>query len=970
MASKNYQPVERYAHSTVKVGDYLYMWGGLPFGDLDNDLDKSLTLSMDLYHLPTGSWEGRPTNGNPPLRASGCSSAAIGNNIYFFGGDRKRVYRNSLHCFNVDSFKWRELSPSSSDHGPMNKGYCGMTSAHFDGEDYLVIIGGQGYSSINTPKQPDAQYSAGGRCKEIHYYRISSDQWISPVVTGDRPPPIYDFTLTPVTNNTAVMFGGSTDNGVSNKLYMINFTKTSVNMLEVPNPEGLVQWPKERSAHSSVLITTSSGPHLLVVGGSDAHDVWLLDINKRKWKELINLPVNVTKRYWHSLSVWSVTPTTNWIIEFGGRLSYADTAVIELRYTSDNDWCTSVIPLDQYQYLLRRRILSDWENLGTGKQLQIFQDHLELHKKEEIYEEQLQREIKEKEQIQQDRDKEQQQLLKEKATLIQQLDDATTLLEQAEKDKSTLELECYKKLKIKDAEILEEKTPVEEKKQIITDYEKLKLKVADMEEKEEHYLKEKQIIIDSNQNLILEKDKVIAKLTSKVEEQLQNEKQIITDLRANVCDNELYTTKLMKEKSQLQERVTSLKEQSIKKTSSIGLQFNYLIPSMDSLDSSVIIAGQKLFILQGDRSHSLQWEKYGFRLECPQGAVSKDTEVAVTALAGGNFKVPKGTVLVSAVYAISVSKGLLKPLVIELQHCVDLRNTSQTGCLKFVRAPLKSPNAYQFTASCDTLYSGMMYYDKKEVGHWKAMYSVVRDLEVLKRHLESKQASSIEYDDVVDSFKFIQPNGTLELTLNTERQVGWTVNPIRSPMKLYQSRVDQFPLTPSYATCSISVYAKPCIAKNPLHCPIELTGIDPSMTIYIDRCPPPSPSSMIDSTSSSSSTASISQTRRETEEGTFRSDIAHRVMTECTSLVKDCGIDIHFLVDKLLEHKIVNAREKRRIVAQESDDEKMDELLHIILSSICLDGEVFGIFLDILREEDTRRTIKLADQLIQKYNNS
>ena len=75
--------------------------------------------------------------------------------------------------------------------------------------------------------------------------------------------------------------------------------------------------------------------------------------------------------------------------------------------------------------------------------------------------------------------------------------------------------------------------------------------------------------------------------------------------------------------------------------------------------------------------------------------MSKDTEVAVTALAGGNFKVPRGTVLVSAVYAISVSKALLKPLVIELQHCVDLRNTNQTGCLKFVRAPLKSP--YQFS---------------------------------------------------------------------------------------------------------------------------------------------------------------------------------------------------------------------------------------------------------------------------------
>ena len=150
------------------------MWGGfLSEVNADSDLDKSMTSSMDLYHLPTGSWEGRPTNGNPPLRASGCSSAAIGNNIYFFGGNRASSCRNSLHCFNVDAFNWRELSPSSSNRGPMMKGFSGMVSAHFDGEDYLIIIGGTGSSS--TPKQPDAQYS-GGRCNEIHYYRVSSGQ--------------------------------------------------------------------------------------------------------------------------------------------------------------------------------------------------------------------------------------------------------------------------------------------------------------------------------------------------------------------------------------------------------------------------------------------------------------------------------------------------------------------------------------------------------------------------------------------------------------------------------------------------------------------------------------------------------------------------------------------------------------------------------------------------------------------------
>ena len=44
----------------------------------------------------------------------------------------------------------------------------------------------------------------------------------------------------------------------------------------------------------------------------------------------VNIPVTVTWRWYHSLSVWSVTPTTNWIIVFGGGGGYTDTQVIEL----------------------------------------------------------------------------------------------------------------------------------------------------------------------------------------------------------------------------------------------------------------------------------------------------------------------------------------------------------------------------------------------------------------------------------------------------------------------------------------------------------------------------------------------------------------------------------------------------------------------------------------------------------------
>ena len=40
--------------------------------------------------------------------------------------------------------------------------------------------------------------------------------------------------------------------------------------------------------------------------------------------------------------------------------------------------------------------------------------------------------------------------------------------------------------------------------------------------------------------------------------------------------------------------------------------------------------------------------------------------------------------------------------------------------------------------------------------------------------------------------------------------------------------------------CSMSVYAKPGVATEPIRHPITLLGIEPETTIYISR-PPPSP---------------------------------------------------------------------------------------------------------------------------------
>ena len=101
----------------------------------------------------------------------------------------------------------------------------------------------------------------------------------------------------------------------------------------------------------------------------------------------------------------------------------------------------------------------------------------------------------------------------------------------------------------------------------------------------------------------------------------------------------------------------------------------------------------------------------------------------------------------------------------------------------------------------DILYTGRMYHERKEVAHWITIYSVVRDLEVLKQVGDNNfnnyyyfflcvqyfdtQHPNAEPGNVVDFFNFVQPNGVLQLHLQTPQQLGWSVNPEREPMKVF-----------------------------------------------------------------------------------------------------------------------------------------------------------------------------------------
>ena len=123
---------------------------------------------------------------------------------------------------------------------------------------------------------------------------------------------------------------------------------------------------------------------------------------------------------------------------------------------------------------------------------------------------------------------------------------------------------------------------------------------------------------------------------------------------------------------------------------------------IDNLDClcDVHIAGKKLFLIHGDVPHLLNWEEFGLRIGVLKRTLpsSETAEVAVVALVGGQFVFPKNTHVVSAIYAIAVSKPLLQPLRLDLQHCVNLVQPSQTRHLKFVIAPVNTPSLpYKFS---------------------------------------------------------------------------------------------------------------------------------------------------------------------------------------------------------------------------------------------------------------------------------
>ena len=156
----------------------------------------------------------------------------------------------------------------------------------------------------------------------------------------------------------------------------------------------------------------------------------------------------------------------------------------------------------------------------------------------------------------------------------------------------------------------------------------------------------------------------------------------------------------------------------------------------------VCVAGHKLFLLQNDSPQLLNWEEYGLRIAIPQGAVqqSDTVEVAITALVGGEFILPEDTELVSAVYAIFVSKPLLKPVQLEIQHCVSIEKPAHSNYLSFATAPSEYP-PYHFQPVEGGIFSIGNQYGGIYLSGF-SIWSIIKKKFRRRGHSQSSTASS------------------------------------------------------------------------------------------------------------------------------------------------------------------------------------------------------------------------------------
>ncbi|XP_019859882.1 PREDICTED: uncharacterized protein LOC109588143 [Amphimedon queenslandica] len=648
----------RARHTTAVIGEVLYCWGG------DQGLNESECNCsgdfpkkrehisvIDKFDFSSGVWSSRRTSGTPPLGIRGVSCTTINNNIYYFGGfcGHGSCYHNSLNCLDTLTLQWKELQPTG-DNYVTKRGYGGMIAMGSEGcgPQQLLVIGGLAPVSSTTHCHPQFKYRKIPyrldrlSTNEQNIYNLYSGQWIIPYVIGQCFLPTKELIIEKISHNKGIMYGGAVHDGD------ISVPTNSIYLFEFSHNDTTINWK---------CLNKGSIP------------------NDGLWSK---------ERYTHASTIINGASTSPILVVIGGTDSH-DKPLNEclLLDTNQYNWIQFPLPdsvTGRYYHTVSSFVVDpnhvflivlggyakttqidvgggaiDWINTPVTN------SHITMVVELVFHDGQWSVESVSSGMFRMNNQLLWEELLKiksEKSLLETQLLETKTLLTKRKRDQEDSPHSNYSK-KLKTNE-LEESV---EEEQIMTDEDNEKLRAT----------------VAYNEVYITE----IEEEKKQVEEHLQI---IIDDLKFKLSEKDAQISKLMKEKSEKEAQAEKhLKEKQNK---------------LDFL-SDVQVAEKKLFLIQGDKPQLMNWEKYGLRIRVQEESLlsSETVEAAVVALVGGQFEFPPNTVLVSAVYAVSLSKPLLKRLKLEIQHCVDLTGQPDLAqYLKFAIAPVDTPSLpYQFS---------------------------------------------------------------------------------------------------------------------------------------------------------------------------------------------------------------------------------------------------------------------------------
>ena len=160
-----------------------------------------------------------------------------------------------------------------------------------------------------------------------------------------------------------------------------------------------------------------------------------------------------------------------------------------------------------------------------------------------------------------------------------------------------------------------------------------------------------------------------------------------------------------------------------------------------------------MFEINGACSQLLEWEEYGFRIQVPAGAFSGPCDIAVKAIISGQFELPKETELASALYAITASRTLEKPVCVEIEHCVRLENEQDCKFLCFGVATCSQETLpYTFEMLDDGLFSPCHKFGKIYRNFFSILGVLKRFIpfmDTLSSHSEADDNEQLQTDDLV-----------------------------------------------------------------------------------------------------------------------------------------------------------------------------------------------------------------------------